>query len=63
MQSKRQCGTHRSLVEAKESFRRNTLLIMLLKALRQPTTNFIFLGSHQIGAITEFSSTLCALPA
>ncbi|KAG5454955.1 hypothetical protein CSKR_105891 [Clonorchis sinensis] len=37
---------------------RNALLIRLLKILRQPTTGFAFLGTHQVGAVPEFPSTL-----
>ncbi|KAG5445427.1 hypothetical protein CSKR_103760 [Clonorchis sinensis] len=31
--------------------------MLLLKALRQPTTGFTLLGAHQVGTISEFSST------
>ncbi|KER33185.1 hypothetical protein T265_00884 [Opisthorchis viverrini] len=34
------------------------LLTRLLKTLRQPTTSFVLLGVHQIGAVPEFPSTL-----
>ncbi|KAG5452983.1 hypothetical protein CSKR_110348 [Clonorchis sinensis] len=39
---------------------RNALLIRLLKILRQPTTGFVLLGAHQVGAVPEFPSTLCS---
>ncbi|KAG5454841.1 hypothetical protein CSKR_203720, partial [Clonorchis sinensis] len=43
------------------SYRRNTLLIGLLKILRQPTTGFALLGAHQLGTVPEFPSTLFLL--
>ncbi|KAG5445422.1 hypothetical protein CSKR_104688 [Clonorchis sinensis] len=41
-------------------FRRETLLIRLLKILRQPTTGFALLGAHQVGAVPEYPSNLCS---
>ncbi|KAG5441678.1 hypothetical protein CSKR_103186 [Clonorchis sinensis] len=41
-------------------FSQSKLLIRLLKILRQPTTGFVLLGAHQLGAVPEFPSTLCS---
>ncbi|KAG5451652.1 hypothetical protein CSKR_109133 [Clonorchis sinensis] len=39
---------------------RNSLLIRLLKILRQLTTGFALLGAHQVGVVSEFPSNLCS---
>ncbi|KER28147.1 hypothetical protein T265_04978 [Opisthorchis viverrini] len=38
----------------------NTLLASVLKVPRQPTNGFALLGAHQVGAVSEISSTLCS---
>ncbi|KAG5450130.1 hypothetical protein CSKR_102197 [Clonorchis sinensis] len=38
---------------------RNTLLIELLTAIRQPMIGFALLGDHQVGAVSEFPPTSC----
>ncbi|KAG5455058.1 hypothetical protein CSKR_109924 [Clonorchis sinensis] len=44
---------HKREIQLGFSFRRNTLLIKLLKIFRQPTTGFALLGAHQVGAVRQ----------
>ncbi|KER21005.1 hypothetical protein T265_10579 [Opisthorchis viverrini] len=43
---------------SRSMYRYDTRLIRSLKILRQSTTGFALLGTHKVGAVPEFPSTL-----